>query len=305
MASRASFWLGPLAFILSLAWTVPSCAQSPQEPRPCSPPAENESDSTYRKVIIERIDFDGPIHVSGSDVDQIISDANRAEWHAARPEWIDQLTEIDLRRAWQDRGYFRVHVKAEVRSVDADLNHERFVVKAHVEEGQQYHVGEIKFVGESGIPEQEIRDVFPLREGELFNTSLLLQGIGDLTNLFGSRGYIDFTVVPKIEDDSHLQRIDLALNIDQQKQFRIGSVKIVGLVPLLETRLREITKQGQIIDTRALDEFFKDNRSILPAHWSVGDGFEERRDVKGGIVDLAFDFRPCGEPGEGVSDHAN
>lgn len=315
MACRATLPFGLLPVIYSLLFSTSSGAQVLQVPKRCTPPPVTdkvllrarsdqstrdatspspppEDDGPHRNVIIESIQFDGPIHLSDSDIARIISDANRGEWNANGSGWVDDLVQIGLRGAWQDRGYFKVKVNAEAHSLGGDSSVERFLVTAHVQEGLQYHLGDLRFVDGTGIPEAELRTVFPLHGGEIFNVSLIRAGIEALTKLYGSRGYIDFTAVPRTEVDDNLQRISLVMRLDEQKQFRIGKFEILGLTPNLEGRLSSIIRPGEIFDDQVVYDFFRTNKLALPSGVSFED-MEALRNVKAGIVDLMFDFRPC------------
>jgi hypothetical protein len=231
MVRQAALPVSLLAAICVLIDPVPSGAQVPEVPKRCSPPAAAtnvklqtrgeqaapnpesedkasdakvvlEDDTPHRKVIIESIQFDRPIHLPEDVVAQIVAEANQHDLNTDRPGWVEELAEIGLRGAWQDRGYFKVMVAAEAHSLGSDSVEERFLVTAHVDEGLQYHLGDLQFVDGTGIPEAELRGVFPLRGGELFNVSLVRKGIEALTKLYGSRGYIDFTTVPDTDVDN-------------------------------------------------------------------------------------------------------
>jgi len=246
----------------------------------------------HRKVIVERIEFDRPVHLSDSDVEQVIKTANESEWDADSPAWVDALAEIGLRSAWQDQGYFKIALDAHAQSIGGDSNHERFLVVVHIiNEGPQFHLGDIRFMGGTAIPEAELRQVFPLREGEFFSVRQVRAGIEGLTKLYNSHGYVDFTATPETNVDDNLQRISLMMRLDEQTQFRVGSVEIRGLDPSLEARLRSIIVPGEIINMEPITAFFKENRSVLPPRGL--DNLEIRRNVRTGIVDLTFDPRSC------------
>ena len=281
MSRRVILTLGLLALICGANWPAPGWAQSSNVPQSCSPPAvtnetsqanadgkARESDGkadVSRKVIIERIEFDRPVHLSNADIEQVIEKANMNEWDADSPAWIDELAEIGLRSAWQDQGYFKIDIAARAQSLGGDSNHERFLVAVHVtNEGPQFHVGDIQFTGGTGIPEVELRRVFPLREGEIFSVARVREGIEALTKLYSSQGYLDLTVVPDTEVDDNLQRISLVMRLDERKQYRIGSVEIRGLDPSLEARLRSILVPGEVFNPQPVTAFLKENRPVLP-----------------------------------------
>jgi outer membrane protein assembly factor BamA len=251
-----------------------------------------ENGDTSRKVIVERIEFDRPIHLSNSDIEQVIEKANKVGWDADSPAWIDELAEIELRSAWQDRGYFKIALDPHAQAIGGDSDRERFLVTVHVlNEGPQFHLGDIRFAGGAAIPEAELRQTFPLREGEFFDVSRVREGIEALTKLYGLRGFIDFTAIPDTEIDDNLQRISLVMRLNEQTQFRVGSVEIRGLDPSLEARLRSIVVPGEVFNPQPIETFFKENRLVLPS--GGFDNFQIRRNVRAGIVDLTFDPRFC------------
>jgi len=130
-----------------------------------------------------------------------------------------------------------------------------------------------------------------MREGELFSVEKVRAGIEALTKLYNSHGYIDFTVVPDTEVDEDLQRISLEMRLDEQKQFRVGSIEIRGLDPNLEVRLRSIIVPGEIINYQSIAAFFKANQAVLPPR--ALDNLQILRNVRTGIADLTLDPRSC------------
>jgi outer membrane protein assembly factor BamA len=302
MARRAVFTIGLLAVANGLLMCAPSRAQTPAVPQGCPSPSvpseklranAGEKVEASRKVVVERIEFDQPFHLSDSDVEQVIKTANENEWDADSPTWVDGLAEIGLRSAWQDQGYFQVVIDSpHAQSIGGDSEHERFLVTVHViNEGPQFHLGNIQFTGGTGIPEVELRRVFPLREGEIFSVKQVRLGIEGLTKLYSSLGYLDFTAIPNTEVDDNLQRISLVMRLDEQTQYRIGSVEIRGLDPSVEARLRSILVPGEVFNPQSLEAFFKENRAVLPSRGV--DNFEIRRNAKAGIIDLTFDPQFC------------
>ena len=293
MARQAALPVGFLAVICGLVCSAPCGAQFPEVPTRCwGPPPGQKLIVTWRKVFIKDVNFDGPIHVPRSDIEQIIQEANQSGLDARDRQWVAAFTNVALRGAWQDRGYFRVEFTSEARSLGGNSSEERFQIDAHVSEGLQYHLGDIRFVDGTAIPDAELQRVIPLRGGELFNVGLVRKGIEALTKLYGSHGYIDFTAVPDTEIDDNLQRISLVLHLDEQKQYRVGKVEITGLDPKLEARLRAFVRPGEIYNAGAVDDFYEQNRSALPPRVTTAD-MQAWRNVDTGFVDLAFDFRAC------------
>jgi outer membrane protein assembly factor BamA len=264
MGRRAQLRFGLLAVVFSLNFSLPCGAQEPQSPKSCPRPSVSKIDKPSRKVILESIRFDGPVHLPDNDVTQIIAATNEQDLNADDSHWTEQLAEIGLRSAWQDRGYFRMTVATEAHSLGGDAVVERFEVSARVNEGLQYHLANLQFTGGRAIPDGELRQVFPLHEGEFFSVGGVRTGLEALTKLYSSHGYIDFTATPETQVDDNLQRIVLVMHLDEQKQYRVGSVEIRGLDPSLEARLRSIIVPGEIFNPDVLLAFVRESKSVLP-----------------------------------------
>jgi outer membrane protein assembly factor BamA len=109
-------------------------------------------------------------------------------------------------------------------------------VTAHVEEGLQYRLGTIQFRSSNlDVPlafgAEELRKQIPMNEGDVFSAAKIRASLDALNHSYRSNGYIDFVAEPLIDvDDSH-QRISLIMELDQQKQFRLGKIEVFGLDP--------------------------------------------------------------------------
>lgn len=301
MARRVTLPVGLLAVICSLPFSV-LCAQFHPTPAPCSlPPLSKKAVISWRKVIVKDINFDGPIHLTHSEIARVIREANRKLLNADDPDWIKEFTETNLREAWENQGYFKVLVTAQARPLSGNSTEERFLVTAHVDEGLQYYLRNIRFRSATDtqfsddltFPEATLRAAIPVRDGEIFNVALIRNGMDALMRLYNSRGYIDFVAVADTEVDDDLRPgISLVLALDPEQQFHVGNIEIMALDPKLEARLREVVRPGEIFNPEDIKDFFKENKSVFPSKPS-SENFPVLRNVKAGIVDLTFDFRPC------------
>lgn len=292
MARGIVITVGLLAVSSGLLIGATSRAQVSPAPQNCSaPPDKSRNGGTSQKFVVERISFDRPVHLSDSDIQQVIEKVN--ESGRASSDGIGDLVEIELRSAWQNRGYFRITLgDAHAQSLGGDSGHERFLVTVHViNEGPEFHLGDIQFTGSTAIPEAELRQTFPPGEGEVFDAERVREGITALTKLYDSHGYIDFTATPETQVDDSLQRIVLVIHLDAQQQFRIGSVDIHGLDPNLEARFRLVAVPGETFDFESIEGFFNENGALLPPR--APEHLKVRRDQRPGIVNLTFDPRSC------------
>ena len=118
-------------------------------------------------------------------------------------------------------------------------------------------------------------------------------GLKNLTQVYALEGYVDMTAGPEFEIDEARGAIDMVLKIDQQAQYRVGSIEMLGVNTMTREKLMEsLPKPGEIFDETRLDEFFKVRRAILPSDASKGD-VNIKRDIKTRTVAILFDFRTC------------
>jgi outer membrane protein assembly factor BamA len=178
--------------------------------------------------------------------------------------------------------------------VDLTGQHVRLLVR--VQEERQYRLKEIQFRnaedGEAAavFPLDQLRRRIPLADGEIFNVAKIRDGLTALTQMYGTEGYIDFTAQPNTDVDEESGEIGLFIDLDEQKQFHIAEIKVLGLEPAKEAALKWKVKAGDVYNNDLVERFFVDNKELLPADASPLD-IEIRRDLKNGLVFLTFDFR--------------
>src|SRR6202046_5066874 len=144
-----------------------------------------------------------------------------------------------VRRALQDRGYFRAGVADPITHIrnEGGLSFftfrprqgKRIDIRIPVEEGERYRLGGITFTGNTHVPNvKALRAQFPTKDGEYFNATAVGKGLENLRKAYGSLGYINFTAVPtpKPDDAKHLVYLDI--EIDEGKAFTVSRIEFQG-----------------------------------------------------------------------------
>jgi hypothetical protein len=302
-----------LRFVLAdvlcvLLYVSPTCAQLPKRLERCLPyptyaqeirdmdeeiAAKMEMEEPQR-IVIDEVEFDGPIHISDSDRQQLISELKQSAYPVTL-DWLEEVREVRIRGMWRDRGYFKVEVTAKGEIVRKESAGEHRLVIVHVEEGPQYRLGSVQFRSSDpdellAFPTEELRKLIPMSEGDIFSVDKIRESLDALQHLYGSQGYIDFVPEPITEiDDSHEHRISLVMELDQEKQYRVGKVEVFGSNPAIEMFLKSKLKPGDIFGSRTIENLLNENKAVLPPHISPED-IELHRDVKSGTVDVRFNF---------------
>jgi outer membrane protein insertion porin family len=112
------------------------------------------------------------------------------------------------------------------------------VLTIRIFEGRQYRVGEIRFSGESGIPEEKLRKTVKLTRGELFNREKILSDLLALTTLVNDEGYAQALVSPGVEKRKEHPVADVTYRFERGTKFHFGKVEIAGNTKTMDRVIR-------------------------------------------------------------------
>jgi hypothetical protein len=281
------------------------------------------------KVVVDELTFDTPIHLPYSDLEPEVDKLNQLERvDDPKHEWLNEFLEVVIRRAWQDQGYFKVEPSGQAVPRAADATYQHFSVILHVHEGPQYRLGAIHFVAASDssftdsqvapvpgpndsgskpalpkrnkvsdlegydppvFPVEELRSLFPIQDGEIFNVEKIRDGLDAMMKLYRAHGYIDFAPTPETEVDDVNQVVNIKMVLDEQLQYHIRSIAVEGLERGTQSALLWKIHPGDVFNRELLEQFFEDNKSILPEDSSQRNA-ELRRNPKYGFVDITLRF---------------
>jgi hypothetical protein len=320
-----------LALVCTCLSSVNARAQSPPNPGPGCPPSVSDDDfsemtgkKVFPKVIVDDVIFDGPVHLPTAALNELVVLLKQKEYGGN--EWLDEIEE-SARGVWQDQGYFKARVTGQAIPLGGDADHQHFSVTIHVDEGPQYRLGSIRFRrilgaderrdsspdagirhpnpgkdGESVLtgpaaalifPKEALRKLVPLEDGDILKVAKIREGLDAMKDLYGTFGYIDFVPMPEIDVDDKRQIVSICFDLDEQMQFRIGKIEVVGLDAKTEKALIWKIEPGLVFNSKLFEMFFKDNQSVLPAGASSANNAKVRRNMKDGTVDIELVFGLC------------
>ncbi|MBK9169744.1 MAG: outer membrane protein assembly factor BamA [Bryobacterales bacterium] len=171
-----------------------------------------------------------------------------------------------LREAYRERGYFMVKVldhDVKVRDVGGGkfriplfyMNKpgKRADITIPVEEGRQYRLNQINFVGVKlfRTPETLMRPLFQMGEGDVFSTSKLRKGFEELRKLYGQFGYIDAVTEPSFDFPGG-DKVDLTLTAEEGKQFFVRRIDFAGNTTTRDKVIRRevLLDEGDMFNSR-------------------------------------------------------
>lgn len=268
-------------------------AQSPQIPEHCqaSQPvpdeetkARLESGQPIPEIVVDSVGLENPSDIP-PDIRPLLVAAVREHTLCNTSSCVNELNEVGLRGVLQTNGYFRADTKIKVQVLSSDSTSEHISLTIHVDPGPQYYLGTVQFRSADPneplvFPVEELRQLIDMREGDIFDTLKLRHAFGELMELYGSQGYIDFTPMPDFDIDDQQHRLNLTLVLNQQPLYRIGRIEFVGDNPAAEQVVRTELIPGEPVDSRVLQQLGVKNYSLA-------------KNVARGLVDIKVDFRPC------------
>jgi len=129
-----------------------------------------------------------------------------------------------VREFYQNHGYIDVVVR-DVRK-ERTSNGALYIVIA-IDEGPQYHVGKLTFIGYKATTQDKLRAVVKTHEGAVYSAKAIRDDAKAIADNYGSGGYVDLTVVPE-SSPAHGGLIDLTYRIDEGQRSYVDRINISG-----------------------------------------------------------------------------
>ncbi len=254
-----------------------------------------EPTSLESPVIFDEITFDAD-GLADIDGQHLVTELKQLHMYDG-PGWLEELEGAYLADYLKRLGYFRAELSASTKVLRTDSEGVHVALTIAVDAGRQYRMGKLAFRtantdGPLVFSQAELASRFPLHEGEIFDVSQVRAALEALRNLYHAHGYIDFVATPITEINDSTNEIDLTMELDQQKQFRVGKLTIYTVNPEVKAAADSAFPAGSVFDSNAIPLFLRDNAPRLPADISQDDVVIQHN-VKSGTVDITMHLDPC------------
>jgi outer membrane translocation and assembly module TamA len=250
---------------------------------------------TVRRLTLQSVDNRLPLQ----DQQQTIQAIQSRTYQGDNAENV--LAEIAMRARYglQRRGFFKAEVVRPSFTVVSETAGDEIVdISLSVNEGEQYRLKEVTFAGEKAISAADLRGVFSIVDGDIFDVEKIRQGLDALRKFYESKGYINCTPVPNTEVNDAARAISLLVDIDEGAQYRVGALVLDGVErkPGAGAKLLDNWKryEGQIYAPQVVKQFLRENSAILPAGVS-SDNFIPQADEQAHILNFRLDLPDAGE----------
>lgn len=190
------------------------------------------------KVKIHSIDFDGNDKLTDAQLRSAMKETKEKNLlHVFKAsKFVKDKYKDDLEKVvdkYKENGYRDARIVSD--SVAFDKKKNSIAVKIKVEEGNQYHFGDIKFIGNSVYSDSQLASMVDIKKGDIYNGVLLEKRISDkskpdandITNLYQNNGYL-FSNINAVETRTVNDTIDFEIRIMEGPVAYFNRISVVG-----------------------------------------------------------------------------
>ena len=236
---------------------------------------------------------------------------------------LDEDLELGIRSLYQDNGYFMVVVKdPKLETVDVDkpgIDHLPLIGAKHgkatnitiqIDQGERFRMG--RLIIRSHDPEHPelvfktefLERAFTLHQGDIFSTDKVRKGLEEYKDLFGNYGFIDFTATPQTDVDIPNKVVNLTLEFDLQKAYRVRRIEFVGNTTTRDKVIRRqlLLDEGDLYSNRLWElSILRINQLDYFEPIKKDQNVDLRRNTKEGTVDITLKVHEKGKQSIGLN----
>jgi outer membrane protein insertion porin family len=228
--------------------------------------------------------------------------------------------EVGVRGLYQDNGYFKVSLPDPiVENVDTQgwkygipfagrTTGKAVNITIPIEEGQKYYMGTIKIASSDpdkalSLKADALKNVFPLKEGDVFSAAKIRKAMETYTNIYGQYGFIDFVPEPETDIDEQTKHINVTMKFDEGKQYYVRRIEFSGNTTTRDKVIRRelLIDEGQLFNKRAWEvSILRLNQLNYFDKIEADKSAEIKRDTKAGTVDILLKLKEKGKQSIGL-----
>jgi len=181
------------------------------------------------KTVINSVTFAGNSALKTSELRKVVKTKKKGVlnfFSSGAGRLNSELLESDalaLRDLYQSRGY----MDARIGRPQVTRSGESVDVAFSISEGEQYRVGDVKYLGAKVFTLEEITQGVKLRTGEVYSPQSVRADVKSIQDLYGTRGYIDFQAGADTKPGAG-KTIDVTFNLDEGVQSYLEHINISG-----------------------------------------------------------------------------
>ena len=227
---------------------------------------------------------------------------------------LDEDTER-VRRAYQDRGYFKAETsdpETQVRNAGGfniftlrPSNGKRIDIQMPVTEGDRYRLGSITFTGNKAVQSTAaLRMQFTQKDGEWFNVTQFSKGLENLRKAYGGQGFINMVANPEPHFDEAKKTVSFTIDIDEGQPFYVSRIEFSGNTITRDKVIRRelLLEEGQVYSQQRWElSIMRLNQLSYFDTLKADQDTETHQDAANHTVDLLLKLKEKGKNSIGVN----
>ncbi|MBC7742983.1 MAG: outer membrane protein assembly factor BamA [Bdellovibrionaceae bacterium] len=131
-----------------------------------------------------------------------------------------------LKYMYWNLGYVQVKIDRPLITVTPDKK--SIYITYHIEEGEQYSVGEVDFAGDLLFSKSELMSEIKIKDNGIFAVDVMQKDIADLQAKYGDLGYAFANVIPRYAFHEREKKVDLVFEFEKGNKVYFGTINVVG-----------------------------------------------------------------------------
>jgi outer membrane protein assembly factor BamA len=219
-----------------------------------------------RKILVDSFVISGTRAIDAAELAEITGSISGSEFDDDSDEMQERV-----RDQFQNHGYFQAEVnKFEIKVIDPLASPKLVKLEADVNEGSLCRLYTIDFTGNHFTTTEELRAMFPLKAGDVFEKAKIGGGLESMMKSQSSHGFLDFMSLPDTTFAGSTVKLDI--EIHEGLQYRMGKLEVIGPAEAADRlQARWTLDQGVVFDRSYIRKFLDEKSSLLPADF-VEDG---------------------------------
>jgi len=192
-----------------------------------------------RKIYIDRIVIEGNQALTAGRIKDAMQTKERFLWILPFSNVQRKVFEEDADRIlslYADHGYIQARIES--HEIIPDIPQGKVTLRTRVIEGPQFRVGTVMVRGNEVLPGEEIRKLIKLKEGEVFNRSLVRAAVRAIADRYSEIGRARAEVNPETETDPEGRRVNVTFAITEGGEVYVERINITGNTKSSEKVLR-------------------------------------------------------------------
>ena len=239
-------------------------------------------------LVVENISITNDSLVSSEHLQQLRREITKQQYGENAEDEVAERARYEL----QKEGYFKADVTtSDVQVLNEAPGQRTVAVTLRISEGQQYRLKQIDFVHNRVFASSQLRQAFAIEDQDVFDTDKIRLGLDELRKLYASEGYLNFMPVPNTKANDQSGTIDLVMDIDEGKRFRIESLILSGIQQWPESDAKKLTGifrlyAGGFDVSGLIEQLEAASLAMFPRLASAHNLVEVRQNVESGTVNV-------------------